>query len=244
MSTKLKRYNKKENYSFTYGAFPTFEALSNRPECLSQVVAHPTANPEILDHLQSVCSEARVPFEINGKLVERLRNKDAHIVIGVFEKYTCRLSSSANHVVLVQPSDSGNLGTIIRTCVGFGIRDLALIGQAADIFNPKVVRASMGSLFRLNFQYFQDFEEYAADCGENRQFFPFMLNGAKKLGTIQADPDLPFSLIFGNEATGLDDSFLEFGQSVLISHTSAIDSLNLSLAVGIALYEFTKPRFF
>ena len=70
-----------------------------------------------------------------------------------------------------------------------------------------------------------------------------MLNGAQKLGLVQLDSNKNYSLIFGNEAIGLDESFLEIGQSILISHSGAIDSLNLSLAAGIAVYEFTKARF-
>ena len=52
--------------------------------------------------------------------------------------------------------------------------------------------------------------------------------------------DVPFSLIFGNEAAGLPVEFASVGQSVRIRHTDSIDSLNLSLAAGIGLYEFTK----
>ena len=50
----------------------------------------------------------------------------------------------------------------------------------------------------------------------------------------------PHTLIFGNEASGLDDKFLDIGTPLLISHSNQIDSLNLSMSVGIALYEFNK----
>jgi TrmH family RNA methyltransferase len=51
-------------------------------------------------------------------------------------------------------------------------------------------------------------------------------------------------LVFGNEAKGLDDSFLKEGTSVVIKHTNNIDSLNLPIAVGIAIYEFSKKNIY
>ena len=71
--------------------------------------------------------------------------------MGVFKKHESVLAMDRPHVVLVNPSDMGNLGTIIRTAVGFGLPDLAIIRPGAAICHPKTVRASMASLFRLNF---------------------------------------------------------------------------------------------
>ena len=75
--------------------------------------------------------------------------------------------------------------------------------------------------------------------------FPFMLNVAKALQDyeIEMKVDRAFSLIFGNEATGLPDTYSEIGQSILINYLHEVDSLNLSIATGIGLYEFTKKYF-
>ena len=81
-------------------------------------------------------------------------------VVGIFEKYTDAVNPKKSHLVLVNPSNMGNLGTIIRTAVGFGIYDIAVITPCADVFNPKTVRGSMGSLFRVNLQMFSSYEEY------------------------------------------------------------------------------------
>ena len=53
----------------------------------------------------------------------------------------------ANHVVLVNPGDMGNMGTIIRTMLGFNYSNLAIIKPGVDVFDPRVIRASMGALF-------------------------------------------------------------------------------------------------
>lgn len=162
------------------------------------------------------------------------------IVIGVFRKYYCRLAHNDNRVVLVNPSDAGHLGTIIRSCVGFGVTNLAVIEPAVDIFHPKVVRASMGALFRMRLEYFPSFGRYYQEYGAERENYPFMLDGKYRLGTFEHPENKPYSLIFGNGASGLDAGFQNVGKSVVIPHTHAIDSLNLSLATGIGIYEFRR----
>ena len=67
-----------------------------------------------------------------------------------------------------------------------------------------------------------------------------MLKGATDLQKLNKSNVDKYALIFGNEATGLPDEFANKGTSVLIRHEKTIDSLNLSMACGIALYEFTK----
>ena len=92
--------------------------------------------------------------------------------------------------------------------MGFGIYDLAIILPAADIFNPKTVRSSMGALFKMNFMLFDSFDDYRQQYQEH-EIFTFMLDGDKSL-TIQDCPKANlYSLVFGNEATGLDDPLRE-----------------------------------
>ena len=240
MQLQYKRYNDKAEYSYCFGPFPTFELIENRPQEAIEVLYHSQTSEAIREKLQRICQDQGIPCEQNDKVIQRIRDKENCLVIGVFKKHESVLSMDRPHVVLVNPSDMGNLGTIIRTAVGFGIPDLAIIRPGAAICHPKTVRASMGSLFRLNFQYFDSFAEYKRAYGEDRKMYPVMLKGSVGLDQLQRDEGELYSLIFGNEATGLRDEFLGEGQSVRIRHTDNIDSLNLSLAAGIAIYEFTK----
>lgn len=236
---ELKKYNKKNSHSYTFSMFPTFELLQNKVQYVEMVLLHTNVSKENRKKVYDICEKNNIDITINDHIIERIRDKDNCLLIGVFRKYSCELVHNRNHVVLVNPSDSGNMGTIIRTCVGFGIHDLAVIEPAVDIFSPKVVRATMGALFHINFQSFSSFEEYYKKYGNERKIYPFMLKGAVALDEIYPE-NVPFSLVFGNEATGLDDGWLDVGKSILIPHSKEIDSLNLSLAVGIGLYEFTK----
>lgn len=235
----LRKYNKKNNYSYTFGMFPTFELLENKVQYVDRVLLYTSVSQEIVKKVCDICDKNNIMITINDRIIEKIREKDNCLIIGVFQKYRCQLAHNKNHVVLVNPGDSGNLGTIIRTCVGFGIHDLAIIEPAVDIFNPKAVRATMGALFHINFQCFNSFKEYFKTYGNERKIYPFMLKGAVALDEIYP-VNVPFSLVFGNEGRGLDDDYLKVGKSILIPHSKEIDSLNLSLAVGIGLYVFTK----
>ena len=175
-------------------------------------------------------------IENNQKSVEELSGKDNTMVVGEFEKFQSDLDLSSNHVVLVNPMNMGNLGTIERCLVGFGIHDLAIITPSADPFDPKVVRASMGALFHLRIRLFSSFEDYQSIAGTHH-FYPFMLQAKSFLP--QAQITSPWSLIFGNESTGLDPRFLSYGEPLKIPQTPDVDSLNLDNAVAIALYQFT-----
>ncbi len=189
--------------------------------------------------IEELCKGRHIRVETNDRAVERLAHKENAYAVGVFRKYTGTLNAEANHIVLVNPGDMGNLGTIIRTALGFGLSNLALVRPAADIFDPKVVRASMGALFNVTFQYYDSFAQYRDTFSHN--LYPFMTNGTTALA--QAHFISPFALIFGNESAGLPDDYLSVGTGVTIPHTRKIDSLNLTIAVGIALYEATKDKF-
>jgi len=143
--------------------------------------------------------------------------------------------------VLHHPMDEGNLGTIQRTLLGLGIEDIAIIRPAADVFDPKVVRATMGAVFSLRVKQYEDFTLYRAEH-PNHHLYPFMLDGSVMLEEAVASVQSPYALVFGNEGSGLPGEFAQMGQAVRIPHNDRIDSLNLSIAVGIGAYAFVHAQ--
>ena len=231
---KIKKYLKKMNYSYSFGLYPTIELLINKPSKVIKVLLSPKLrNSKEIEKIKYLCTKNKIKYEVNYRLIDKISKKENTYAVGIFKKYTSVLELEKDHIVLVNPKDMGNLGTIIRTMLGFNIDNLALIKPAADIFDPKVVRSSMGSLFSINFEYFKSFEQYS-EIHDNNDYYAFMLNGEKELSKTKFNS--PYSLIFGNEGQGLPDSYKDIGNSVFIKHNNNIDSLNLSIAVGIALY--------
>ena len=234
---QIKPYKKDADYSYTLGAFPTYELIQSRPEQVRKVLVDSSFTDQ--EKLREICEKKNISIETNNKLISKLSDKENCYVAGIFGKYSCHLQKDKPHIVLVNPSNMGNLGTILRTAVGFGIYDIAIILPGADVFNPKTVRSSMGAIFKLNIAQYQSFEEYQAQF-EQHEIFTFMLDGENTL-TLQDCPKVElYSLVFGNEATGLDSSYKKVGTSIFIPQSPDVDSLNLTIAVGIGAYVFTN----
>ena len=234
MNIRLKRYQKDFEHSYTFGVFPTLELLEHHPEQVLGVVAHPKGEQNRgVAKIRESCQNQGIPFEFQEKTLPRIGARENDYAVGIFRKIEPGLDAAANHVILVNPASPGNLGTIIRTMLGFGYRNLAVITPAADIFNPEVVRASMGALFQLNFENFSSFEVYQESYA--RHFYPLMTDGQVPLP--ETTFETPFGLIFGPESAGLPAEFHRLGTSLSIPQSAAIDSLNLAVSVGITLYQ-------
>ncbi len=231
----MKKYTKKLNYTYTLGVYPTLELINKKPGEIIKVVLNPKSDANKgVQEIKKLCTEKNIEFEYSLKNLKKVSVKENTYAAGFFKKYDSNVKNGENHLVLVNPTDPGNLGTIIRTMSGFGVYNLIVIRPGVDVFDPKTIRASMGSLFDINFEYFDSFKSYQQKFPQN-SIYTFMLNGNKKLkNTTFAKP---FSLVFGPESSGLDDSFLNIGESVHIEHENSIDSLNLSMAVGVVLYK-------
>lgn len=239
---KLETYDRSLSYSYAPGIFPSMECLHACPErCLRLLVSSAGESSEGVRRLVQESEAAGIRVETADRALARIAHKDNCYAAMVFEKRESPLARERPHIVLHHPSDSGNLGTILRTCLGFGFRQLAIVRPAVDLFDPRVVRASMGAFFSMSVQHYDDFEAYRAEFPEHA-LYPFMLTGAVPLGEAAPGAKYPYTLVFGNEASGLPDAFARMGTSVLIPHSAAIDSLNLAIAVGIGTYTFARAE--
>ena len=235
----MDKYKKDMPISYTFGIFPTIELLKHKSAFVQKVMIHEKLEITLeIQQMLDFCKQHGIVVEFCTKQIEKIVDKESTMVVGVFSKFDAPIERGANHIVLVHPSDMGNLGTIMRTALGFGVKNIAIIAPCVDIFNPKAIRASMGAVFSLNVQIFDSFDDYYAKNSGNHMY-PFMLKGEQTLQTL-TDKSEPFSLIFGNEGSGLDDSFLTVGTSVVIRHSHDIDSLNLAISVALALYTFVR----
>lgn len=237
MDFRLKRYRKDFTYSYSNGVFSTIELLVTRPEHVIRVILSSSGERnEGIIKIRKLCMEHDIPVEVNDRVIQRVCLKGKHLALGVFSKYRSSIVLKDNHMVLVNPSDMGNIGTIARTMVGFGLPNLALIRPAVDYFDPRAVRASMGAVFRLNIEYFDNLRDYQNISGNN--LYLFRTGDGHNVRETRFEK--PFSLVFGNESSGLPDDIGAEGKIISIPQTGKIDSLNLSVAAGIALYESSR----
>lgn len=235
-----KRYKKEFDFSYALGTAVVFELMTRRPESARCVYVHPDATKgDALDRLVALCNSRGVQVKYETKIFNVVSQKENCFVIGEFEKSDGTLSSENSHIVLVNPMTGGNVGTVMRTALGFGFSDVALIAPCADSFAPDVVRSSMGAIFSLNVHVFSSFGQYR-DAYPLHGLYPFMLDASTPIGEIRFTP--PYSLVLGNEAHGLPKEFASYGQCVRIPSTDKIDSFNLSVAAAIGMYEATRRK--
>lgn len=237
---KLEPYNRSLSYSYALGAFPSLQCIDAKPDIARRLLIHPNGmQSEGVRLLREKCAQLHVREEMAERVLRRESKKENCFAALVFDKYQAVLEKQANHVVLNAVSDSGNLGTALRSCLGLGIRNVACIQPCVDIFEPHTVRASMGAIFSMNVRVFDTFESYRKLFPQHA-LYPFMLTGSTELQSAAAKAQKPFSLVFGNEGSGLPEEFAKMGTPVRIPMSDAIDSYNLAVSVAIGVYAFTE----
>jgi tRNA G18 (ribose-2'-O)-methylase SpoU len=150
-------------------------------------------------------------------------------------------------VVLDRPASPGNVGSIIRSADAFGANGVIVTGHAADVYDPRSVRASTGSLFALPVVRSPSAKEPAAWLAAQRaRGCPIVLAGADEHGdrdVFDADFTQPTLLVVGTEATGLSATWRELCDLLVsIPMTGAATSLNAANAATTLLYEAARQR--
>jgi 23S rRNA (uridine2479-2'-O)-methyltransferase len=150
-------------------------------------------------------------------------------------------------VLFDRPTSPGNIGSVIRSADAFGAHGLVVTGHAADVYDPKSVRASTGSLFALPAVRVRSHHEVAAWLdGARAQGRPVAVVGTDERGAADVcDVDLtrPALLLIGNETAGLSAAWRDLcDQVVSIPMTGAASSLNAANAATVVLYEASRQR--
>ena len=150
-------------------------------------------------------------------------------------------------VVLDRPANPGNVGSIIRSADAFGASGVIVTGHAVDIYDPRTVRASTGSLFALPVVRSPSHRELAAWVAAQRaRRRPIMIAGTDERGdreVFDVDFTQPTLLLVGNEAAGLSGGWQELCDlTVSIPMTGAASSLNAAAAATAILYEIARQR--
>ena len=232
------KYDKKQSTSFAIGMFATLELLTNK---LENVVGVYYSNKiKINDKVKELfdfCKQNKITLLERTRFIESIAGKENVFIIGEFKKYSSSIQND-NHLVLVNPSDMGNMGTIIRTCLGLDINNIAIIKPCVDIFDPKVIRASQGAIFKINIELFDNYKDYSNRYARNEKYM-FCLDGNHNLQEIN-NKKTPFSLVFGNESSGLPEEITNQGTKIKIKQSDSIDSFNLAISVAMGLYEFNR----
>ena len=157
---------------------------------------------------------------------------------GILAEASIPLQSKLNPdfpmVYLDQISDPGNLGTIVRTCDWFGIKQIGISPNSVEFYNPKVVRSSMGSHFNMKY--------LGTPSSEDLNRFNLIgadFNKGKDINDISNPKN--WALVMGSEASGISKTMnKKISSYVKIERFGKGESLNIGVAMGIVLHRFTN----
>ncbi len=142
-------------------------------------------------------------------------------------------------LVLDRIQDPGNMGTLIRSADAFGVDGILLSSGCCDVYSPKVVRATMGSIFHIPFVY-EDMDSIMNAMSKNDVF---VIGTSPHAAEVIKDADirLPAAVVLGNESVGMDDNILlKCDGKVKIDMKGRAESLNVAVAGSIIMYEIFK----
>ena len=151
------------------------------------------------------------------------------------------LKDDERALFLCSVRDPGNLGSVIRSAVAFGVDHIIMSSDSADIYNPKTVRSAMGSLFRTRVTIVADVASFVRAARENgrRVFAAELCDGAKSLSEVNlTGSDV---VMIGNEGHGIPREISALcDNSVYIPISAKTESLNASVAAAIFMWEQSK----
>lgn len=144
-------------------------------------------------------------------------------------------------VILDDIQDPGNLGTILRTVDSVGLKQIIVSKKSGDVFNSKVVRSTMGAIFRVNVVESEDLTETIKQLKKHKfNVVATSLNTDKSIYDIEYKRTV---IIIGNEANGVSKEIQEISdQKIKIPMIGKTESLNASVATGIVLYEYVRQK--
>ena len=176
-------------------------------------------------------------IETNSAVLKKISTTESapeSVAIGVQKDY--QIENIGNKVVLLEDiKDAGNLGTIIRSSVAFGADGIVLYGDCIDLYNPKVVRAAVGNLWKVPVIHTTDFAQLQVKF-ENYARIATLPRAKEYLKSFKRVEKM--LLMFGSEANGLSDELIRFSTGGLkIEMNKEVESLNLATSVSVVLYE-------
>lgn len=194
---------------------------------------------------QAVRAAAAAAYTVSEALSRHLSDTDAPQ--GVF--CLCELPShplfavreDGVYLALEDVRDPGNLGTILRTAEAFGVDGVLLSKGCCDLYNPKVLRASMGGVFRLPLAVCDDLTETLGALAEH---LPVLASVVDADATpITAAPKTGAVIVIGNEGSGMTTAAVAAcTMRVTIPMDGRAESLNASMAAGVLLWELVRER--
>ena len=245
---------KEKKYRDEYGEY-TVEGIKLVKEAfkekanIKQLIICDGCNSEIIEsHLKYEMAKfdfVYVPENI-FKMISNVVNPQG--VLAVIGKNTIDVANKDNIsltddiiLALDDIQDPGNLGTILRTADSVGLKQILISKGTADPYNPKVVRSTMGAIFRINIIECDNLKEILEYLHEKN--YKIMCTSLEAKETIYQTNYNKKVIVIGNEANGVSKDIQKMAdEKVIIPMLGKTESLNASVATGVILYEYVRQK--
>lgn len=206
--------------------------------------------PELMDLTSATKISQQIPLiEINKEVYQKLAYRDTtEGILAIARTKSMQLSDlklSNNPLILIAeaPEKPGNIGALLRTADAANLDAVIIANPKSDMYNPNIVRSSVGGLFTNKIAVGSTSEIITYLQQNNINFYSATLQNSTSYHT--QDFTQPTALVVGTEATGLSQEWRDKAtQNINIPMQGAIDSMNVSVAAAILIYEAKRQRDF
>jgi len=236
---KLKKYRSERGEFLVEGLRAVQEAINSDWELTAIFFDDAVSGEKITTMLQ----RNAVPcYHVSHAIIERLTDtKNPQGIVATVKVHDSTIADLAGQqgliLVLDEVRDPGNVGTIIRTADAAGAAGVILLTSCADLYSPKVVRSTMGSIFHLPIITEVDKHSFCSWCNKEKwSLWVSSLSGGTNIYEITWERKV--ALVMGNEANGASqEMLLASKQNVFIPMRGKAESLNVSIAAGVFMFE-------
>jgi RNA methyltransferase, TrmH family len=244
---RLRRYREQEGAFFVEGLRGVLSAVESGAQIEAVVYAAPLLTSDaawrmLADRRSQGENCVELSPEVFGAISERDNPVGLGAIVRLPETDLAALAVGDDDfcIGLVDVSDPGNLGAIVRTADAAGAAAVILAGETVDPYHPTAVKASMGSLFAVPIVRLRSADELLG-WARSRGLSVVATSSHAELSYWQASYHLPALVLFGSEGQGLDAALVrEAGQPVVIPMLGSATSLNLAVAAALVMYELRR----
>ncbi len=209
----------------------------------AQTSSHPLQSPDTGGQRNRAAQRTPKIFQVPRELMEHMSDtKNSQGILAVVRQKKYTELPGDFFLILDTLQDPGNMGTIFRTAEAAGVDGILMNRDCVDVYSPKVVRATMGAMFRMPFMVSDDLPaEIRRMKSEGVQVYAAHLRGTKNHWDF--DYRQPTAFMIGNEGNGLQDEIAALADTYLripmMGHT---ESLNAGVAASVLMYEALRQR--
>lgn len=216
---------------------------------MSESYYHHPQNQSMIKALEETCQKQQAMMETVAdgvfKSISDTQTPQGILAVVAMPEYGLQdlLAADRTHLLILESiQDPGNLGTMIRTGEGAGITGVIMNKTTVDLFNPKTIRSTMGSIYRVPFFVTEDLEETIEKLHEKGvALYAAHLKGEQNY--TEEDYTGATGFLIGNEGNGLSDAIADLADTYIrIPMEGQVESLNAAISATLLMYEANRQR--